>query len=95
MTALMCLLLCSAPAFESEEIRTRRGVFALSRKLQSFVAALYYWPSDEIDGVAEAFVHTEQGRLRHVAQLVQLANSFVNACDAITEVDEEAGTILD
>lgn len=95
MSTLMCLLLCSATAFDSEKVQTIRKVFGLSRKLQAFVAALYYWPTQQIDGVDSSYVRSITVQLDYIDRLPRLGRVFLDECDQGMQHDEQAGAVLD
>ena len=95
MTTLICLLLCAAPAFDSEYRRTGMHVFRLARLLQNFSSAVFYWPCTETDGSSSADMLTTSGKIAYYAALREMAMLYLKECDNIMETDESLGTILD
>ena len=95
MTTLMCLLLCAAPAFDTEYGRTGSRVFRLARLLHDFASAVYFWPYPGTDGEARADMFRTEGRIKYYADLREMATQYLAECDKVMEEDEETGAILD
>ena len=95
MTTLMCLLLCSAPAFEAEYLRTGDPVFNLPRRLHNFAAAVYYWPVRETDGDGACDLFSTEGRLRYFSDIREMACAYLDHCEQFFQTDSKAGAILD
>ena len=95
MTTLMCLLLCSAPAFEGEYKATGNRAFLLPRRLQNLAAAIYYWPVRETDGDKSSDMFSIEGRLIYYADVREMTVDYLKHCDEILKHDAKAGAILD
>ena len=95
MTGFMCILLSSAPAFESLYVSTKKRAYGLVRSLQVFAAAVYFWPSVRLDGETHSHMFTVEGKIAYYAKLHTMAKQYLSDCDKVMEEDNEAGAILD
>ena len=95
MTTYFCLLLCAAPQFDQEYIRTKRRIFCLPRMLQNIMSAVYHWPSVDTDGVEHADMFTVEGRLKYYRHIQVMVVEYLAACDEVMALDKELGAELD
>jgi len=95
MTTLMCILLCAAPAFDSEYRKTGKRIFRLTRLLQNFASAVYFWPYRKSDGSTHGDMYRTEGRIKYYADLREMAMAYLSACDDVMEDNPTLGAVLD
>jgi len=91
MSALFCILLCSAPVFNQQYNRTNKKVFELPRLLQEFVAMVYGCFSSVTDGTANKV--NEQHR--YESNLAVAGRKYLQAAADVCSELGQKGAVLD
>ena len=89
MTGFMCILLSSAPAFETLYLSTKKRAYGLVRSLQNFAASVYFWPSSRLDGETHSNMFTVEGKLAYYAKLHTMEKQYLSDCDKVMEEDNK------
>jgi len=91
MSALFCILLCSAPVFYQHYTRTNKKVFDLPRILQEFVAKVYGLYSPLTDGTATNI----DDQHRYESDLSVAGRNYVQAAANVCSSLGQKGAVLD
>ena len=95
MTTYFCLLLCAAPQFDKEYLRTKMRIFRLPRLLHNIMSAVYHWPCVETDGGNHAGMFTVEGRLKYYRDVQMMVVEYLGECDEVMRMNKDLGAELD
>ena len=88
------MVLTYVQPFDELFTSTGRPVFLLPQRLQRFVSAVYYVPSQEVEGVTSSKCLTDDGSLRLRSEQHRAARDFVRQAAAFYREDPVKGAVL-